>query len=748
MRDGARTLMLCDDEVCFGQKHKGGVRMRFVFSILILATMAWVPVVQATVLGELAQNGDLAGVKAAIAAGADVNAINRYGDTPTDIAAREGHDKIVKLLLAKDAKIYDKNDMLRAAIRGGMLWLVKNMLKKGANVNAADQYGQTPLYLAAFHGHTDVAKLLLAKDANIRDKSKMLRAASYGGLLWLVKDMLAKGADVNTKRKYGGTPLSNAVDGGHADVIKLLLAHGADVNTSGSLDQAPLYSAAWRGQVEVMKLLLAHGADVNAGDEYGQTPLHKASGNKYGDTPFHTDLPEGQADVIKLLLAHGANINIKDKYGKTPLSIASDKGHVEVVKLLLAHGADVNTKNKYGDTPIDNAAIEGHDKIVKLLLAHGARIADRDDMLGKASHGGMLWLVKDMIDKGVHDDAKESALREAASDGFGDIARLLLAHGTPINDKVDMLYAASYGGLLWLVKDMLNNGVDINASLGGGKYTALHSAASGGKIKVVDFLLKHGTIVNAKNGDGETPLSKAADGGYTNIVKLLLAHGADVNIKSKDFVGTKTILAKAASKGHADVVKLLLAHGANPAGAYDRAKTDAIRQILADVIPKVRLFKQSLTSTNRESFRKTIKQAGGKPLREDGRYWYDKYNSSSLLSGTDVLHAGYVSKTGTLAIIEYRFPTHMDAHKIVEVKGMLVSKYGRQDASSGNPDLGKASFTWDRGPVKIVVKRDWPDTTVFLDYIVKDAKKAMDTEIAENDRRKKQKKLKAQANAF
>jgi len=50
--------------------------------------------------------------------------------------------------------------------------------------------------------------------------------------------------------------------------------------------------------------------------------------------------------------------------------------------------------------------------------------------------------------------------------------------------------------------------------------------------------------------------------------------------------------------------------------------------------------------------------------------------------------------------------------------------------------------------VKIVVKRGWPDTTVFLDYIVKEAKDAMDTEVAENNRREKQKKLKAQANAF
>jgi len=144
-----------DDEVCFGQKHKGGVRMRFIFSILILATMAWVPVAQAAVLGELARNGDLAGVKAAIAAGVNVNAINRYGDTPTDIAAREGHDKIVKLLLAKGTKIYDKNDMLRAASIGGILWLVKDIIDKGVH----DDAKESALREAASNGFGDIARL-------------------------------------------------------------------------------------------------------------------------------------------------------------------------------------------------------------------------------------------------------------------------------------------------------------------------------------------------------------------------------------------------------------------------------------------------------------------------------------------------------------------------------------------------------------------------------------------------------------
>lgn len=170
--------------------------------------------------------------------------------------------------------------------------------------------------------------------------------------------------------------------------------------------------------------------------------------------------------------------------------------------------------------------------------------------------------------------------------------------------------------------------------------------------------------------------------------------------------------------------------------------------MIVDATSKVHLFNVNLLLATRERFRKAIKKAGAPPLRENDRYWYDKYDSSHLLDGTDILYAGYVERTGKLAIVEYRFPTRMNTHKIVEVKDMLASKYGSPDTSSGNPDLGSVSFTWDQSLVKIVVKRGWPDTTVYLDYIVKDAKEKMDAEVAENERKQKQKKCKTQSSAF
>jgi hypothetical protein len=102
-----------------------------------------------------------------------------YDRTPLSYAAENGHEAVVKLLLAKD----------------------------GVNLNYMDQFDETPLLFAVENGHEAVVKLLLAKD----------------------------GVDLNSKSIYDRTPLSHAVGNGHEAVVKLLLAKdGVDLNSKDS----------------------------------------------------------------------------------------------------------------------------------------------------------------------------------------------------------------------------------------------------------------------------------------------------------------------------------------------------------------------------------------------------------------------------------------------------------------------------------------------------------------------------------
>lgn len=151
----------------------------------------------------------------------NVNAKDKYGRTLLHCAARCDDSEDAKLLLAK-----------------------------GANVNAKDELGQTPLHEAAHWGrNTEVAELLINN-----------------------------GADVNAEDEFGGTPLHDAARKGHSEdakllLAKLLLAKGANINAKDKAYDTPLHLAAENGNTEVAKLLINNGADIDAKDGDGKTPL-------------------------------------------------------------------------------------------------------------------------------------------------------------------------------------------------------------------------------------------------------------------------------------------------------------------------------------------------------------------------------------------------------------------------------------------------------------------------------------------
>jgi ankyrin repeat protein len=125
---------------------------------------------------------------------------------------------------------------------------------------------------------TTIAALVLVGSAF----ADPIHDAAWDGDLADVQAELDKGADVNAKDEQGYTPLHNAAEG-HKEIVELLIAKGADVNAKDESGGTPLLAAARYGRKEVAKLLITAGADVNAKRDNGHTPLDMAENEKTAD---------------------------------------------------------------------------------------------------------------------------------------------------------------------------------------------------------------------------------------------------------------------------------------------------------------------------------------------------------------------------------------------------------------------------------------------------------------------------------
>jgi ankyrin repeat protein len=238
----------------------------------------------ATPLHVAAMFGQVAVAETLLGNGANVNVKAKKGDvTPLHIASgsvESDMEEIQRMMPRVERTEAESVTTLLSRADTGRQRIMELLLANGADVNARDDIGGTPLHRAIWD--KSVAALLIANGAEVNARSEVgatpLHLAVYDGRTEVCKLLLANGADVDSRLVSGGwTPLMGAAEMNHADIIRLLIANGADVNARANDGGIILHYIARVGaKEETARLLIASGADVNARNNIGQTPLDVA----------------------------------------------------------------------------------------------------------------------------------------------------------------------------------------------------------------------------------------------------------------------------------------------------------------------------------------------------------------------------------------------------------------------------------------------------------------------------------------
>ncbi len=450
-------------------------------------------------------SGHPGAVQLLLAAGADPDADDEEGARPLNRCLYEQHFECARLLLKAGA---DPNlrswggTALHVAIwHAGIPELLSELLAAGADLEARDEEGMTPLLAAIIHAFEDgVPELLLELGADLHARDAAGRTALEIAVTWdrgeIARQLVDAGLDPQElppaaalhwyaeqdqapavrrllsacspdgRDRHGATPLMRAALAGAAGAVRALLAAGADTVAHGELvAMTPLDWAIEGGHPEVLEILLeaTRTAGQPVRNVYGETPLHQAAG-------------AGHSGAIEALLARGEDPDARGPDQGTPLMQAAICGHPEAARALLAGGASVDARNRGGGTALTSAAWGGDVACLRLLTSAGADLEARDDN-------------------------RHTALWYAARRGHSAAADYLLAQGA-------------------------DPAVRRTADLVG--------AIETGDLPGVERLIHEGTPVDERDEEGLTPLLRAARLGHRVIAERLMAAGADLAARDSE----------------------------------------------------------------------------------------------------------------------------------------------------------------------------------------------------------------------
>jgi len=179
--------------------------------------------------------------------------------------------------------------------------------------NICDREGNTLVHLIAKYGLDPVAiKCLLKLGADINAKNHLGRTPLFEAILsvdniWYLGELINLGADVNSPDLMGNTPLFATAEAKKYSELKanLLIDRHSEINYRNRFDETPIFAAVQSDDVDLLTILIAKGADINIKNELGETALFCAVSRK-------------AFDCTEVLLAHHAEASLFNRYKMMP----------------------------------------------------------------------------------------------------------------------------------------------------------------------------------------------------------------------------------------------------------------------------------------------------------------------------------------------------------------------------------------------------------------------------------------------
>ncbi len=473
--------------------------------------------------------------------------------------------------------------------------IVQRLIDDGLNANCLLK--KFPVFLmCCINGHETVLRFMLEKKINVnvtRPKdgyNGLMLCCLYGHLN--CARLLIERSNVNQHAKDGTTAIMLCSRQGWAEMVQILIAKKAEVNPYiRYFKMTSLTEACCYGHFATAKLLLENKADVNAVIETSKrTSLMIAS-------------ESGFVDLVVLLCEFGADLH-RDAWGRTALSLACEKANFAVAKVLLQRGAsrtagDFAHACKHndlemvrllfhedeGDAALSRAIELGRLEIVKFLVEEKKVKLGEDSLFLACYHCGNVELADLLISYGANvNGGKFSALIEACSLSFGDLAKMLILAGADVNfsgllksnkrsmngrKSTPLISASRKESMIEIVALLLERKADVNMACEG--TTPLLCAAELGNERVAMLLIDNRANVAAvRQRDQRTSLMFACERGRTRLASILIEHGCDVNART---LTGKTALIFASRGGHLEIVQLLIQHNASVSVRSAKGKT-------------------------------------------------------------------------------------------------------------------------------------------------------------------------------